>query len=361
MKNLFAVIFAILFANFTFGQNVNPLIQTQWGQGGQTNYQWYNDSCPYDATAGRNTIAGCNAVAMATIMKYYNYPSKGIGEYCYSANYTRSSVTYNYGTLCANFEGTTYNYNLMPNQLSGPNSAVAQLIYHCGVSVNMKYNPTNSTSQGTLSNGDKDLTRLDPTYNDEVYYKGVLTSLRDHFGYSSEMKQIKKSDTSEIAYIQILKEQLDKGQPVIYYSSSHAWVCDGYKIENGQTLFHFNFGWTGQCNDYFSLEKIRPYMLNSNKDTTWVQDHTNGQAMIINIKPSGNVNITEVKNVPSIKVYPNPTTDKVFVETESNIKVYSTHGQLLQEVYGREVDLSNYPSGLYLLQVNGISTKVVKR
>jgi len=78
------------------------------------------------------------------------------------------------------------------------------------------------------------------------------------------------------------------------------------------------------------------------------------------IKPNKSTGISEV-NTTSVRVYPNPTTDKVFVETESNIKVFSSIGQLLQEVFGTEVSLKNYTSGIYFIQVNGITTKIVKQ
>jgi len=62
-----------------------------------------------------------------------------------------------------------------------------------------------------------------------------------------------------------------------------------------------------------------------------------------------------------LRVYPNPTTGKVYIETESKIKVYNQQGQLLQETFGNQVDLSTYPQGVYLLQVNGRLRKVVKQ
>ena len=62
----------------------------------------------------------------------------------------------------------------------------------------------------------------------------------------------------------------------------------------------------------------------------------------------------------SFKIFPNPTTGKVHIETESNIKVLNLQGELLLETFGNQVDLSDYPQGVYLLQVNGRRSKVVK-
>ena len=62
-----------------------------------------------------------------------------------------------------------------------------------------------------------------------------------------------------------------------------------------------------------------------------------------------------------ITLYPNPTTGKIHLETDCDIKVYNMQGIVLQEFYGNQVDLSVYPQAIYLLQVNGTWSKVVKK
>ncbi|MFZ4707948.1 MAG: C10 family peptidase, partial [Bacteroidales bacterium] len=73
--------------NFT---SVNPLLTTTWNQS-----PYYNALCPYDYSYNELTVTGCVATAMAQIMKYWNYPSQGIGFHSY--------VCPNYGTQTANF------------------------------------------------------------------------------------------------------------------------------------------------------------------------------------------------------------------------------------------------------------------
>jgi hypothetical protein len=68
---------------------------------------------------------------MAQIMKYWNYPQQGTGYHSYNED--------DYGTLSANFGATTYNWSAMPNAIVSPNNAVATLMYHCGVGVDMNY------------------------------------------------------------------------------------------------------------------------------------------------------------------------------------------------------------------------------
>ena len=56
--------------------------------------------------------------------------------------------TENYGTLSANFEATTYDWSNMPNALSGSNNAIATLMFHCGVGVEMQYGVAETGGSG---------------------------------------------------------------------------------------------------------------------------------------------------------------------------------------------------------------------
>jgi hypothetical protein len=109
---------------------VAPLVKTEWSQS-----PWYNNKCPYDSKAGSRCVTGCVATAMAQIMKYWEHPKKGRGSHSYESSY---------GELTADFGNTTYDWANMPNDLGILSSntqinAVATLMYHCGVAVNMNY------------------------------------------------------------------------------------------------------------------------------------------------------------------------------------------------------------------------------
>ncbi|MEZ5199520.1 MAG: C10 family peptidase [Bacteroidales bacterium] len=112
--------------NLKSTSNVDQLCSTQWNQA-----PYYNDLCPYDYSYNELTVTGCPATAMAQIMKYWNYPTTGTGYHSYNHD--------TYGTLSANFSAETYNWSAMPNGLSGSNTAIATLMYHCGVGVEMQY------------------------------------------------------------------------------------------------------------------------------------------------------------------------------------------------------------------------------
>ncbi|MDR2805296.1 MAG: T9SS type A sorting domain-containing protein [Dysgonamonadaceae bacterium] len=60
--------------------------------------------------------------------------------------------------------------------------------------------------------------------------------------------------------------------------------------------------------------------------------------------------------------YPNPTSGIVFLNAESDVKVYDAKGNiLLQQSSVNRIDLSTYPPGIYFLQTNETFAKVVKK
>ncbi len=66
-----------------------------------------------------------------------------------------------------------------------------------------------------------------------------------------------------------------------------------------------------------------------------------------------------------VEVYPNPSDDKVWISSESeisNIKIYNALGFLIEETEYSLIDLNNYPRGVYLLQIEFDSNqKVIKK
>ena len=117
---------------------VAPLIQTCWNQS-----PYYNDLCPM--IGSERTVTGCTATAMAQMLYYWRYPSHGFGSH----SYTHATC----GVQSADFAAATYNYDLMPTSLNSSSSAaevfeVAQLMYHCGVSVDMDYGLSSTGGSG---------------------------------------------------------------------------------------------------------------------------------------------------------------------------------------------------------------------
>ena len=226
---------------------VSPLISTTWDQNAP-----YNNFCP--GTDTNKAIVGCVATAMAQFMKYYNWPATGTGSYSYYCYYGE----YNYGTLSANFGATNYDWNNMLNSYPYANAgtavqqnAVATLMYHCGVSVQMMYAPHLSGAYLT----DSEIASYDPNY------PTTEKALKNYFNYSPSLVGRAKDDYTHAQWVVMLKSELDNAHPVLYAGKDqdgqggHCFLCDGYDNANN---FHFNWGWSGWYDGYFSLAALTP-------------------------------------------------------------------------------------------------------
>lgn len=213
-------------------KSVNPLLSTTWNQ--DYPYNYYAPSCT-SYWLGNHCYAGCVATAMSQVMKFWNWPETGVGEHSYNTS------TYPGGgaALSANFGETTYNWSIMPNQLGSQANeaaqAVALLMYHCGVSVNMDFTPQGSGAQ----TGD------------------VPTALSEYFRYGECANMKSRDSYSKAKWEDMLMAQLDRGIPFVYAGSDtdggHAFNCDGY---NNNRMFHFNWGWSGQYNNYYQIDAL---------------------------------------------------------------------------------------------------------
>lgn len=203
--------------------DVAPLVTTNWDQG-----QWYNYYCPTAAGGpGGKAWAGCVATTMGQVMKYFNFPAKGVLSHSYNHP--------TYGNQSANFGATLYNFSSMGSSAtSGSYTEIATLLRHAGVAVNMDYAPDGSGAFST----------------------DVPWAMATYFNYDqATIKYAAKTSYTNTTWIALLKSELDASRPV-YYSGSgpgggHAWVCDGYRTSDNK--FHMNWGWSGSSNGYFSV------------------------------------------------------------------------------------------------------------
>ena len=235
---------------------VSPLIKTGWDQDSP-----YWNSCPQKS--GSRCYTGCVATAMAQVMNYHQWPKKGTGSH------TIKGTSYS-----ANFGSTTYDWDNMLNSYSGSSTsaqqtAVATLMYHCGVAVDMSY--------GTAAEGGSGAYTID--YNGYWSSHGTMcaeTALTQFFGYkSSTIKGYYRDGSPEdemrswtkAEWIAMLKEELDAQRPIMYAGAGyedpsdpdtgygHSFVCDGYDSQN---YFHFNWGWSNSCDGYYDVDALEP-------------------------------------------------------------------------------------------------------
>ena len=203
---------------------VDALVTAKWSQD-----EPYNGKCP------GGSMTGCGATAMAMVMNYWEWPVQGVGTHSYEEN--------DYGTIYVDFTQTTYDWDNMTDVYDNTSTqvekdAVATLMYHCGVALSMDYG----------------------IYGSAAYPDDVIGALIEHFNYKTSIREYINEDCDEEQWIDILKDELDAGRPVIYNGwdiegGGHSFVCDGYDANN---KFHFNWGWEGDCDGYYSIGALSP-------------------------------------------------------------------------------------------------------
>lgn len=240
---------------------VSPLLTTTWDQS-----PYYNTLCP--SSQGEHTVTGCVATATAQIMKYWEWPTTGTGSHSY--------VHETFGTLSANFGNTTYQWSLMPNSLNQYSSqtqinAVATLMYHVGVGVEMHYGLTASSAYSH-----------DYGYSDLPCPKYALTNF---FDYKYTMHSIYKENVTDAEWSNAIRNELDAGRPVLHSGSDtaggHCFVCDGYDNNN---LFHFNWGWGGYCDGYYAINSLSPQAGGTGGNATYTFNLNRG--IVVGIEPN---------------------------------------------------------------------------
>lgn len=241
---------------------VEPLLTTTWNQS-----PYYNNFCP--DSSGVHAVAGCAAIATAQVMKYWNWPTSGTGSHSYELE--------DFGEQSADFGNTVYNWSSMPNFLNSSSSAaqvnaVATLVYHVGVAIEMEYGIHGS---GAIVNS---------------YGYSTLpcseNALKDYFKYKETLHSVYKNSTSNNLWVSTLKTELDAGRPIIERGDGdgggHAFVCDGYD-ENG--LFHINWGWGGYMDGYFAHNALNPGEGGTGGNNDY--HFSDNIAVIVGIEPAG--------------------------------------------------------------------------
>ena len=208
-------------------KEVEPLLTTSWDQG------WpYNYYCPATSTGGSggHTWAGCVATACAQIAYYWRWPDHGQG---YTSFIPASHPEY--GMQSVDFENTWYRFDEMCDQPQTVNLAIAEFTYHIAVGLHMNFDPGGSA----------------PTTGDSISYYFKFFPGEWYYRDSMPEEQWKT----------MLVNTLDNNCPIYYggnpsSGAGHAFVCDGYQDED---YFHFNLGWGGQSNGYYTINNIQGF------------------------------------------------------------------------------------------------------
>jgi len=213
---------------------VTPLVKSKWDQRsvcGPGLLPCYNYYTP------NNYPCGCPATTMAQLMRYFEYPTTGIG-----LNMFQIKVDGNLqmvATRGGDGYGGSYNWDSMPYE---PNcsttevqrQAIGALCYDAGISMNQSYKLSRSGWGGSSNARMKEALNATFTYSNAVH------------GYNFE---------SPIGpgLIGMINPNLDAKKPLILGTVPHAFICDGYGYSYSTLYYHLNMGWSGSSDAWYNL------------------------------------------------------------------------------------------------------------
>ncbi|MDP4277467.1 MAG: thiol protease/hemagglutinin PrtT [Bacteroidota bacterium] len=191
----------------------------------------YNSLCPRSPVDGKPLYTGCVATAMAQIMKYFRWPVSGTGS---------NTDVCQVGSFTVDFSRTAYQWDKMLDTYLGgtslpeQDSAVATLMYHCGVAVNMNYMTDGSGAS--------------------VY--DARKALIQNFGYDKDIQYLERANFNAAGWLSLVKTELSDSRPILMANDTHAYAVDGY---DSAGYVHVNWGWSGVNNGYFDPNLMGGY------------------------------------------------------------------------------------------------------
>jgi hypothetical protein len=255
--------------------DVEPMLKSVWGQG-----------VPYSDSVVNSAKAGCAAVAMAQLLRYYKPYKHAFGQTSYDVAmvYPKKEKV----TITRNFETSPIDWdNILDKYVAGnyssiQASAVAGYIYLVGNAIHIQY--------GIASDGGST-----PT-NDGQTIWGIHHFL--HISPNAIRRYRKYYSTKE--WTEMIENNLKEGHPLLYggvwyYSGaeslfqtvSHIFVLDG---SNSSGLYHFNFGMGSDACVHYADLNVMNVLSESNLSETpapgnRVVCYPSGQNMITDCYP----------------------------------------------------------------------------
>jgi len=165
---------------------------------------YYNDTVADNVGNNEHVPTGCAATAMAIKMRFHEHPTYGHGSHAY---YDECDGEEHYHSV--SFWSHLYDWSDMPKEeVTSTNQDVADLMYHCGVAIEMDYEECLSTK---WPDGDD--------WDAYFYYEGTEEIWDNH------------EDT--------IKTSIKGGLPVVFSNEGHVVLADGYR-DTEAMHFHLN-------------------------------------------------------------------------------------------------------------------------
>ena len=227
------------------GVRIAPLTRTTWDQqtaAGAGTIACYNYYTPPNGDGSpANYPAGCVATAMAQLMRYYQFPSAGVGTATFTIYADGSPMSY--ALRGGDGAGGPYMWSNMPlvppaNATTVQCQAIGALVADAGATVNMEYASGGSSS--SLSDAKNALLNT-------FHFAGAI------YGWNNN-SQVGAGLTS------MINPNLDARCPVLLSISSssggHAVIADGYGYSLSTLYHHLNLGWSGTASAWYALPLV---------------------------------------------------------------------------------------------------------
>ncbi len=259
---------------------IKPLIEAHWHQTAP-----YNDLAPFLTGTSNRAVTGCTCTAAVMVLHYFrrDLPNELLN--------TTPTYTYGDAPVTVSYpKGTPIQWDLMLNSYNSSypeemGHAVAVLNAAFGAGIWQTYG---SSTSGQISN--------------------IVDGYNSYFNLSSTCQY--QGGTSQTSWENTIYNNLKNKQPMVYAGvhpdqGGHAIILDGYSPANN--LFHFNFGWGGQGDGYYTLDA-----------ETGINGFAGQQGMVYNISPKKH-NLTAKLHVDK----------QVVKRTEATIRVTVTNNGTL--------------------------------
>ncbi len=195
----------------------------------------WSQEAPFNNSIPNRRLTGCVGIALAEILKYYEFPASRPASIVNSDE----AGQYSWSTM------------RMDNYRSGYSeeeaNAVAALVADAAIGIGTDFGMSSSSA-----------------YEVKVPY--ALTSL---FGYDAGVSYKKRQEMTRDAWDQLIVDEIDADRPVLYcgqdVSAGHAFVCDGYEMRGSVPYFHINWGWGGSANGFFATDALNPVVSKAHK------------------------------------------------------------------------------------------------
>lgn len=244
-------------AEAAVAEDIAALIKTKWNQTAP-----WNQNLTFE---GKKCYVGCVPIAIGQLLYYW--AKKGYRRGCTASEaYITKTNLYEVGALPP---VTSFDFDHMVTgkpTTAAAKKAVADMLEKIGKAVHADYKPTATGVRHADS---------DPR----------LTTC---FRLGSKITRIYASKMGVPAFCERIRKELGEGRPVLMTgsnsggSSTHAFLCDGYRA--GDDKFHFNWGWGGTYDGYYKMTALKP---------SSTRNYSYYKSAVVNVQPEyilGDVN-----------------------------------------------------------------------